>query len=301
MVKGPGRNLTLAALVAAGVISAYGFLFDRVLVQPPQRNAEVLVDAHTHPPLSASIDELANTLSHGAVGLTERNRGGNILTYDLALRLLPNVQEIDNGLFATFTYNGKRGYFFKVQEIDSDFHVLAIGVRKRLPDFIRAEDAVDAVHANGGVAILNHPYIALVSNKSRPTILQDDFGDYTEKRRINLAAKADEVEEFNGSAVNALPGFYDLSEANRRSSSLRSRLQAKGVHHKGIAVSDAHYVTAPILKVGISVQEEGLNMERLKQFIRDGNFTIHTQYARRWDVLRGAILNKYYGMLLRNH
>lgn len=301
MFRGPSTRLSISTMLVAALLGSYGFLNDRKLVQQSKRDGQVLVDAHTHPPLTASIDELANTLSNGAVGLAERNWGSNILTYDLALRLLPNVKEIDEGLFATFTYNGNRGYFFKVQEIDSDFHVLAIGVRKRLPDFIRAEDAIEAVHANGGVAILNHPYLALLKGKSRPTILTEDFGDYTERRRINLATRADEVEEFNESAVNALPGFYDLSEANRRASNLRSRLQAKGVNHKGLAVSDAHYVTAPILKAGISVQEEGLNMERLKQLIIDGNFTIHTQYARRWDALRGAILDKYYNMLLRNH
>ena len=299
MFNGYSRRLSIATLAVAGLILGQRFLNDRVLVQPNIRNGHVLVDVHTHPAMTESIDELAERLSHGAVGLAEKNSSNNILPYDLALRLLPNVQEIDEGLFATFNYNGRRGYFFKVQEIRSDFHVLAIGIRKRLPDFIMAEDAIDAIHANGGIAILNHPYITVDGGTSIPTILGENTGNYTEDRRAKLASVAEEVEEFNGNAVNALPGFYDLSESNRRTTKLRRKLQANGIAHKGIAVSDAHYVIAPILRAGISVPGEGLNMKRLMQDIVDGNFEVHAQYARRWDALSGVVLNKFYSKLLR--
>lgn len=287
-MSGPGR-LSYAALAMVGLLLSERFLNDRVLVQPQVKHGHVLVDAHAHPLITASIDELAERFSHGAVGLAEKNTSKNTLSYDLALKLLPNVQEIDKGLFAEFEYQGRRGYFFRVQEIESDFHVLAIGVGKRLPTFMRAEDAIDAVHANGGITVLNHPYIVLLKGAATPTLLTGDFEDYTEERRFRIAKQAVEVEEFNAHAINALPGVYDLSEANRRATILRQKLQSQGVQHKGIAVSDSHYLVNPILRVGISVPEKDINMKRLMQYITDGQFEVYPQYARRIDVAAGHL------------
>lgn len=40
-------------------------------------------------------------------------------------------------------------------------HIIGIGLKEQLPDFINAEDAIDLIHNQGGIAVAPHPYIFL--------------------------------------------------------------------------------------------------------------------------------------------
>src|SRR3989344_9685124 len=157
---------TIAALLfsLSMGLTGYRYLHDQPMRPAPQKKGKVLCDLHAHPRNDASLDQIVELLgSPGLVGLTQRPRNTDVLTYEEAIRKIkaspyaPDLEEITPGKLARF----QEGYFTRTEEIIAgrSFHFLAIGWDGNyFPHFRNAKVAITAIHARGGLVMLNHPY-----------------------------------------------------------------------------------------------------------------------------------------------
>jgi len=278
------RQLLSLAIAGTAVFPAYRYLNNHEMIEPPELTGKILVDLHAHPSKNNSERDIASLLSSGVTGLAARHRGKYILTYEDALNL-PGVKEIDKGLFASLTKNRSTGYFAKVQEVDSDHHILAIGCRKTLPDYPDARQTIDEIHKQGGFAILPHPHLIFPYPVLYPVVVREHQEEYIKE----LCGMVDEVELFNAKAVEVVPWLVDLRISNERTKKLIGLLRQQGQTHTGIAASDAVHNLSQVRKSGIYVPKEGLCIDALMSHIREKRFERFEQYLSWTSVAHGTL------------
>lgn len=202
-------------------------------------------------------------ISSGVTGLAAKNRHNHILTYEDALRRLPGVEELDKGIFAAVHYNGQTGYVVKAQEVMcSGFHVLALGCRSQIPDYMDAAEAIMDIKRQGGIAVLAHPFLQTFKYGFFPGVRTDNIG-----KAVELCKMADAIEVHNAQCV------WHMKGANEQAWELAER-----VGLVGIAVSDAHSHWGQVQSSGIYVARESVtSFKALAGIIRAGEFIIQKE------------------------
>lgn len=266
--------LGTAALLAIG---SYPYLDDKKMEKPKKKDGLIIADLHAHPGRNHPQEELTSMLSWGLTGLTASNYGKIILSYHEAINL-QGAKEIDKGLFAEFNHNGKKGYFANIQEVMSDFHILAIGCKETLPDYADARKTVEEIHKQDGIAILNHPLVIPEDSWKRYRLL-DENG---KKKLKELCTMVDEIEVFNAQCINLIPVIAWMHWANEDAKKL-----ATAYGFKGTAASDTHVRLEQVKVSGIYVPEKHLSIEALKHHIKTKNFERLEHYVSRLSFLEG--------------
>lgn len=275
-------GISLAVLA----VGSHCCLNDEKMKRPPKKEGKILADLHSHLGRNNDLEDIAKTLSWGITGLAvwqTPKDNKKIFSYEDAVQL-PNVREIDLGLFAEITVNGSKGYFAKVQEFESDFHILAIGCHKYLPRFRDARKAVEAIHASNGIAILNHPCSVYIGGLKKFRLSNE-----ADDRKINeLCGMVDEVEVFNAQNINPTLGIVI---PNMKKSNEKAKAIAASKGFKGVASSDAHYVLKQSKIAGIYIPEDNLCIDAIKEHIKKGSFERHEQYVSRLSFIKGMMFS----------
>lgn len=250
--------------------------------QLPEINGKILADLHCHPGRKNSTEDLAEMLSQGITGLASFSAAAGYLSYEDAVQL-PNVREIDLGLFAEIEYNGKRGYFARAQEINAGFHILALGCYNTIPCFNDARKVIEDIHNKGGIAVINHPYVISTGRK----IIKYRLANEAEEKQLDeLCEMADEVEAFNAQNINLLPVVAWMNNSNKKAKELAERHG-----FKGIAASDAHRLLSQVKTAGIYLPSENICIDSIKEHIKKGNFERYEKYVSRYSFLKGMFFS----------
>ena len=281
------------ALIGLGVIGIVGFgTYSKVYLHNGQlkrlkpKNGKIPADLHVHLNKDCDPIKVREVLSQpGLVGLTRYHVPNNLLSYQ-EIKNYPEFEEIkgEEGILGKLTYNGSSGYVLNCQEITNfKHHISALGCK----DTITAsslEDVVKEIHEQGGIAILNHPYV-VPSGKWWPPWEAKYRPINEEEKRINeiLVELVDEVEVFNGQCINLLPGIINMNPANEMAKKF-----AEDHGFKGIATSDAHgREYGQILTSGIYIPDQDLTFKRLKQYIKNQEFEAVGNYIPGNSFIRG--------------
>lgn len=269
----------------------YLYLEDQNMKLAPIVEGKVLADLHTHPANYKTQEETLEMLTRGClVGLSWLDYPGTktILTYEQALGL-PGVTEIDSGLLAKISDKDKTGYFIKTQELQPEqniVHLLALGCRKYIPKELDATEAIKAIHQQGGLAVINHPYVTV--NRSSRIIPYRLINEEEEKEVEEISSLIDEVEVFNAQNINPTFGIVvpNMKKANERAHELAERHGKKGV-----ACSDAHRRLEQIGITGIYFPEQNLCWENIRDNILNKNFERYEQYVSKWSFVKGMFFS----------
>lgn len=278
------RFLKIAGIGALAIGAGHCYLNDENMKKAPEKEGKILADMHSHLAKKSTLEGIAETLSWGITGLTTWYGNSTIISYNDAVQL-PGVREIDLGLFAEIEVRGSRGYFAKTQEVEADFHILAVGCIRDLPNFDDSRKAVEAIHKYGGIAILNHPCtVATGGNR----LIKYRVAEEKEIDKIKeICTMVDEVEVFNAQNINAVPFAAWMKQSNRKAKEIAAEFGFKGV-----ASSDAHRALSQSKVAGIYIPNENLCMDAIKRHIKAGNFERHEQYVSRWSFVDGMFLSK---------
>ncbi|MDI6737492.1 MAG: PHP-associated domain-containing protein [Nanoarchaeota archaeon] len=250
--------------------------------QSPEIKGKILADLHCHPGRNNSAEDLAEMLSWGITGLASFSATSGYLSYEDAMQL-PNVREIDLGLFAEIEYNGKKGYFARAQEVSAGFHILALGCYNTIHPLNDARNVIEKIHKEKGIAILNHPYVISTGRK----IIRYRLANEAEEKKLEeLCGMADEVEVFNAQNINLLPVVAWMKNANEKAKELAARHD-----FKGIAASDAHRLLSQVKTAGIYLPSENLCIDAVKEHIKKGNFERCEKYVSRRSFLKGMFFS----------
>ena len=104
----------------------------------------------------------------------------------------------------------------------------------------------------------------------------------------NLSGDVDEVEIFNAQCINPTLGLVvpNMKKANMRAEQLAVRYK-----FKGNVATDAHKRFEQVKLCGIYVDEEKLCIDKLKQDIKQGNFSNdYRRYVSRWSFVMGMFV-----------
>jgi len=251
----------------------------------------ILADFHAHPANYHSQEETLGMLTRRClIGLSWLDYPGakTILTYEQALGL-PKVTEIDSGLLARIDNKHKTGYFIKTQELQPEqniVHLLALGCKKYISKELDAKEAIKTIHQQGGLAILNHPYVTV--NRGSRIIPYRLINSEEEKEVEEISSLVDEIEVFNAQNINPTFGIVvpNMKKANELAQELTER-QGK----IGIAASDAHRRLEQIGITGIYLPEQDLCWESIRNNILTKNFERYEQYVSRWSFINGMFFS----------
>lgn len=122
----------------------------------------------------------------------------------------------------------------------ADGHIIALDVQEPVRKGLKADETVDQIHENGGIAIACHPGSFFVRSLNR-----------------NIDAKFDAVETINASSV---PFRYSIKQAQK----LAARLGASQV-----AGTDAHY--APELGFAYTLVESENKTDEIIKAVKTGH------------------------------
>lgn len=279
-----GAGTAVAALTALG---GYKYLGINEMKRPQPRAGKILADLHCHFPNDKDDESSLEALTSGLVGLTFI-RGGEerTLTYEQALTRFSGIAEIDKGRLAQIAYNGKIGHIIKTQEVrvfeEIERHFLAVGLSEYLPNFSNSEDALNAIHKQGALAIYNHLYVTGNGDSFPPYRL---ITTEEEKKARELCQMVDEVEVFNAQNINTwIPGIPNMHEANDA-----AKVLAAEFGKKGTAASDARILEQVGIS-GIYLPEENLSLESIREQLRLQNFERAEQYVSRLSFAEGMFL-----------
>ncbi|MBI2655680.1 hypothetical protein HYX06_04635 [Candidatus Woesearchaeota archaeon] len=275
--------IRLTALACASALG-YGahYPFENFSRNVPQVDGKVPTDLHTHVGRNHNEDRIAEKLSQG---LAEDNLHSGVLSVDDVANY-HGAQWIDRGLLGRIEYNGRTGYFAKAQEIGPKHHILALFCPKRLDDYEDPRRAVEEIKKQGGLAILNHPYIVKPNGSPLPRMANAQ----EEKVLYDLCQMVDEIEVFNASALSLTP--LAIGEANLLAQELLRKANQNGRSFKGVAVSDAHHLLREVLAAGILLEKNNLSVEGIKESIKSGNFSRYEQHISRAELLGGYLLTR---------
>lgn len=273
------------ALVSLGVLGlagvAYSHIEDRNMKRLKPRDYRIPADLHAHIYKNTLLNDVGETLSQeGLVGLTTYNVKNNLFNfYDL--RLIPGFTETELGVLGKLNYLGSTGYILNSQEIMTKPHISALGCK----DLIRAKnpfEAVKEIRKQGGLAILNHPYVVPSRKMFPPWEAGYRLINKEERQTIEkLAGEVDEVEVFNGQCIALVPLLIDKREANDLAEEY-----AQTFGFKGIATSDAHWINQ-ILTSGIYIKNEELSFKKIKEAIMGRDYYIEGNEVSRLSFLKG--------------
>lgn len=126
-----------------------------------------------------------------------------------------------------------------------DGHVLALGINERIEECLSAEETIERIHDQGGIAIASHPF------------------DVYRKGIRQLAAKCDAVEVFNALNHDRISNLKGLRFAEKRNMAM-------------VAGSDAHCIA--MLGNGV-INLEASDMDGVLKAIKKGNVTISARYT----------------------
>ncbi len=249
--------------------------------QTPEIKGKILVDLHCHPSKNHSVDEIVKKLSEGITGLIPSSYE-DFLSYEDVLNL-PGAKELEKGLFAEVYYGGKKGYVLPCQEINTGFHVQAVGCKKMLPKVNDAREAIEIIHKEGGIAVLNHPYVVPTD---RRIIRYRLVNDAELKAVEDLCAMVDEIEAFNAQNINLLPSVAWMKIANQQATALATKH-----NFHGIASSDAHRLISQVRTAGIWVSSDYPCIDSLMRSILKGDFARHQDYVSIPSFLKGMFFS----------
>lgn len=276
----------MGSTIFSGIIAGFGgyvFVEDCNMKRAPDRQGKILADFHTHPNKHSPIDQIISTLSWGITGLASINGNSSILTYDDAVLLngIPNVKitEINKGLFAKIKYRDRMGFFFRAQEVMSDHHILAVGIRDQLEDFPDSRKTIEEIHRRGGIAVADHPFVVPTGH---PIIKYRLINNIEEERVKELHQMVDESEVFNGQCINLLPVIAWMKRANKRAKKLAALFNLKGT-----ASSDAHSILDQIHTCGIYLPDNTQSIDALIEYIKKGNFERYESYVSKISFIKG--------------
>ena len=255
---------------------------------------------HTHPSVPNSeekLESLLETLTNQSsiTGLTviKWDIPYGIFSFEDTIKLPESNKRVrvDRQLeyFAKITWMPKKeeprtGYVIRTQEIAvaGGHHILAAGIKGNyIPNNERAEETIGKIRKQEGVAIINHPY--LMPKASYPFSYRD--ANTNEIARVEEICKAaDEIESFNGEAINAVPSFAWFTKLNAMAKKL-----AKECNYKGTSASDAH-TYSEIGQCGIVIPSSAIDGEKIKTLVSGHDFTTVESYSSRAQVFSGRFL-----------
>ena len=274
------RQFLKASAAVAGSIAAAGvpanyYLNDRSMARPPIKEGHLLFDAHSHIPNCGhySIGQIAKHLSTQATAISAVAGYRRIMSYEELIYSRAYFKEIEPGKIAEVNYKGNTGIIIKAQEVHSDQHHYQNIGAKYVSEITNPFNAIDQIHAEGGLAIANHFFI--VRGGVLPITASRKHNEFLEK----LIIKCDESEVFNASAVNTHIGInYEPNNTNSLPflESLKEKYPA--LKHKGIAVSDSHHELEASGMAGIYMPREAFkDFNTFKECMLSGNFERCTQ------------------------
>ena len=285
------RRTALKILATGAGISLLGtgfYLYGNKMEKLKPKDDRIPADLHVHllretdrSKLESRLGSLRLNLSQpGLVGLTTNSISNKLLSYydikDYFGKDNLGFKEIDPGILGELSLGYNTGYVLNSQEVMVEHHISALGCKEK----ITAKDSFEAVkeiHKQGGIAILNHPYV-VPGGMTRYRLINKE-----EDTRINeLAEVVDEVESFNGQCISLIPYIIDMEEANEK-----AKRFAEVHSFKGIAASDSHFRLEQILSSGIYIKKDNLNFKKLKEYIRNGEFESYGNGVNRASFLRG--------------
>ncbi len=269
-------DIALGGTALAGIGSIF-YLYNEPMTPAPTRPGKVLCDFHAHPCKKYAQEDLVGMLgSPGLVGLAGKfidKSGEDILLYEEAVELCKKdakFYEVTTGQLAKF----REGYFARTQEIQAGlFHVLGIGfvgdyLQKYNP-YSSVADAVKAIHAQQGVAVLNHPFFLSKGGLIVKPATNEEQVLIREGYRV-----ADEVEVHNAYCINLIPGIVNATAANQQAEQLLREFPTK----KGMSGSDCHRRISQVKITGNYLDQKVIDNEGIggiKKAIVEGNFERH--------------------------
>ncbi|HLC64508.1 MAG TPA: hypothetical protein VJI46_00120 [Candidatus Nanoarchaeia archaeon] len=279
--------LGLAGALKIGGCSALGYGYYSMKMAP-ERDGKLFFDMHAHIPNYAPQDELLEVLStHGITGLASWRREKTILTYEQALNM-PGVKEIDKGYLAEVVYKGNKGYIFKVQEVRSKFHILALGCPKEIDESLETIRVLEEVYRQGRLPVIAHPYVnANVWNK--PFVQKEDYRMLSHIYQM-VEQLGGEVEVFNGICIDIMLGF------NRAKANELGKNSISGFPNiKGTAASDTHRRLEQVKTNGIYLPADSLSLEAITFYIGTGQYEIYEQSIARVSAVAGFVEGRIKG------
>ena len=198
------------------------------------------VNLHTHTTVSdgkkspAEAAKIYRDAGYDAIAITDHWKFGEQSVSEEGLLMLSGVE-----------YNIKNTH-----PREGLFHIVGVGLERdpELDDNATAQDAIDAIKAEGGLAIIAHPAWSLNTPQQ---IMALRGGDVTE-------------------IYNSVSGVH----MSRRPDSgiIVDMLGAQGVFYPLVADDDAHYYDSDACVSYIEVEAEACTREALLPAIRDGKF-----------------------------
>jgi hypothetical protein len=268
-----GSTLGVSIAVAATILFQAGA---RLVL----REGKAVLDQHTHPYLPQTTEKEnklleAITQESSAVALAGivRPIGYTVFSFEELISLGQRRDDLKIELFcpsyARITWKRddevKTGNIYRAQEttVIGGHHLLLLGLEgDYIEDGLEADKAVFQAQKQKAVVTLNHPFI--LPAPRFPINYASASADLTEKI-YELARKCDEVEAWNGQAV-------DVPFSRMANDNIRARKLVDDLGYAGIAASDAH-TYSEILRSGIIFDSKLLDEpEKLKDKIRAHKF-----------------------------
>lgn len=253
MVRGP-RNLGRLDFSGMGIRTPKDWMGSGS-GDDEREKKDIIADLHVHLSSKITLDKLLGVIGRDLIGIAAHEGKPNILNWYQAMNLLgEKAMQIDDGLLAAVRNGNKMGYIAHVQEILSDYHILAIGMKGLLPTYPDARKTVEEIHKKGGLAVLAHPcvvgWLKIAYRAVKP---------YEEGRIRELMQMVDQVETFNAQNI------WWMKKANRRAAEL-----AKEYGHKGISSSDTHVMLDQPKRSSTRLELDEVDMENILTGIKQG-------------------------------
>lgn len=285
------------AIIGAGTFLTKAGLNLNTMEQYAAIDGSLLADFHAHHKKSTSLEDKLETFSQGINGITSFFDDDIFHDYK-DLESLPGVKVINQGLFAEVTYEGRKGYIIRTQEIQGDYpklHILSIGVRERIKDNQDPRSIVEQIHDKDGIAVLNHPYVVPSDDMFKYRLLSKG----EEKVMLEVLEMVDEVEVHNGQCIDLFLGFsygvfgrVNMKIANRKAVDLLDYVQCVSQGIVGTASSDAKHISQ-VRSAGILIPKRYVSLEGIKYCIRNKDFA-----RKDGDVSISSFLLGHFGHLI---
>ncbi len=274
------KSLGILAGGTGLLTSGYLYIEDKNMKKLKPKEGRIPADLHVHLYRFLDPSIVRKTLSQpGLIGLADYTVPNELLNfYDL--RKYPEFREIDPGILGTFTYNGNTGYVLNVQEVTLEHHISALGCKKNIVSMSLGE-AIEEIHEKMGLAILNHPWVVPSGDIFRYRSINDD-----EKRTIDwIAREVDGIEVFNGQCIDLFP---PIDRVNMEFANKKAKEYAQHLGYKEFATSDAHWYTQALTS-GIFIPDQDLTFNKLKQYIKSGDYFIEGNPVSRISFVKGHL------------
>jgi hypothetical protein len=277
--------INTATTVLATGLAVYPVANDQPMIDPVVPEGKILLDGHTH--LSKRYldnpERMLRRMSGSVTAMTISSNRGTI-SYNDFLKLGKKgvkIEEIDSGLLAKFSYKGIEGYVMHNVEVNSDFHLLTLGIKKIIPNHHDVWDSIHDAKDLGAYTILAHPYVRIEIPHPLNTRM---INKQEEEKLFELCPEVDHVETFNGYAINLIFSGWNFNKANGLAKAL-----AKQFNFTGFASTDTHKNLELILLSGILIDKANLSMKSIIQSLEQGKYSCLEQYPSRFAWAKSLI------------